>query len=299
MKIAVMASPLNASIARTTMVLLEESGHETVGLKFNNKWHEEKRNLIERLLSGVTHVLCVMDENDADSSWFSYIVGFTRGKDMPLALYTLNPELRLDPWLEEARRFNDLESATAYYSLEVVEWTQKENRRLAKAAILERGISWHGESLAQCVREGDAEAVRLFLASGFPPDVRDKCGVPLLCLAARFKHRNVIELLLEHGADINAQSDDRGYSPLMDSAHEGEENLLAYLLENGSNPDLQSKDGQTALVLAVGRSDASTVIKLLEHGANPDIADKLGLSARKYAKLFHNAQIDAAFASIG
>lgn len=298
MKIAVMASPQNASAARTTMVRLESAGHDTVGLKFSDRWHAESKARIDGLLAGATHVLCLLDQGDTATTWFAYIVGFTRGKGMPLALFSLVPGLQLAPWIEDTRNFVDLESAEAHYSSEGIEWTQKEHRRLAKAALLERGISWHGESLAQCVREGDVESVKLFIASGFPPDVRDKAGVPLLCLAARFKHRNVVELLLECGADINAQSDDRGYSPLMDSAQQGDEGLLSYLLERGSNPDLQSKDGQTALVLAVGRSDASIVSMLLAHGASPDISDKLGLTARTYAKLFHNPQIDAAFSDI-
>ena len=298
LKIAVMASPHNTSAARTAMVRLETSGHDTVGLKFSDRWHAERRTRIESLLAGSTHVLCVVDEADTKSSWFAYIVGYTRGKGMPLALNSLDPEFHPAPWLEETRIFFDLDSAEEHYSSEGIEWTQKENRRLAKAALLERGISWHGESLAQCVRDGDTESVKLFIASGFPPDVRDKAGVPLLCLAARFKHRNVVDLLLDCGADINAQSDDRGYSPLMDAAQQGDSGLLAYLLKHGSDPDLQSKDGQTALVLAVGRSDAMVVARLLEHGASPDIADKLGLTARKYAKLFHNEQIDAAFANV-
>ncbi len=298
LKIAVLASPHNASAARTAMVRLESAGHDTVGLKFSERWRAESRARIDGLLAGATHVLCVMDAADIECAWFAYMVGFTRGRGMPLALYSLDNELHLDPWIEETRNFIDLEHAAEHYSAESVEWTQKEERRLAKTALLERGISWHGESLAQCVREGDVESVKLFIASGFPPDVRDKAGVPLLCLAARFKHRNVVELLLERGADINAQSDDRGYSPLMDATQQGDEGLLAYLLEHGSDTDLQSKDGQTALVLAVGRSDASIVTLLLAHGASPDIADKLGLSARKYAKLFHNMLIDTAFANI-
>jgi len=278
------------------MMRLEAEGHDTVGLKFNDRWRVEKHSRLDDFMSGASHMLCVVDETDVDESWFAYIVGLARGRTMPLSLFVLVPGMSRAAWIEDLRLFTNLDEAVEYYAAESIVWSSKEERRMAKAALLELGISWHGESLAQCVREGDTKAVELFIASGFPPSVRDKAGVPMLCLAARFRHRAIVELLLDRGAGIDEQSDDRGYSPLMDAAQQGDEPLLELLLERGAATDLQSKDGQTALVLAVGRSDAAIVKKLLEHGANPDIADKLGLTARAYARLFHDPRIDEAFA---
>lgn len=298
MKIAVMASPETIDRARTVMTALKAEGLPLVGLRYNDGWRNETRSRIDDFLSAVTHILCVVDTADTSGSWLAYIVGLARGRGTPLALYNAGPSRKTEAWLADAPLFDDPDRTVAYFRGEAVAWAVKEGRRMAKAALLELGISWHAESLAQCVRDGDTKAVELFIASGFPPDVRDKAGVPMLCLAARSRHVGIVELLLDKGANIDAQSDDRGYSALMDAAQQGDDRLLEILLARHADPDLRSKDGQTALVLAVGRSDATAVERLLRGGADPDIADKLGLSARKYAKLFHDPRIDEAFSAI-
>lgn len=297
MKIAVLASPGHAPQAIASMVRLEAEGHETAGIKFNDAWTREPRSKLEGLLMGVSHLLCIVSPYDLSAPWFAYIVGFARGRQAPISLIATSADTISAAWISDIRRFDDIDEAVSFYKAEGVAWTRNEERRMAKATLLELGISWHAESLAQCVREGDTKAVELFIESGFPPDVRDKSGVPLLCLAARAKHRAIVQLLLARGANIDAQSDDRGYSAVMEAAHQGEQSLLEHLLEAGADTELRSKDGQTALILAVGRSDAAMVVSLLEHGADPNVADKLGLSARAYAKLFHDPLIDAAFAS--
>ena len=279
------------------MMYLESVGLDTLGLKINERWRDMSRLAMTNLFFGTTHLLCPLDKRDEGEAWLSYFVGFARGSNTAISIFAVEPDYEPSPWIADMECFSSLEGAGKYYISEGVEWDIKEGRRLAKATLLELGISWHAESLAQCVLEGDTKAVVLFIDSGFLPDIRDKNGVPMLCLAARSRHKSIVELLLDRGATIDAQSEDRGYSALMDAVQQGDESLLDMLLARGAQTDLQSKDGQTALVLAVGRSDAAIAKSLLAHGANPDIADKLGLSARKYAKLFHNAAIDEVFSA--
>ena len=81
----------------------------------------------------------------------------------------------------------------------------------------------------------------------------------------------------------------------MDAAQAGSADLVRLFLEKGADPNLKSKDGQTALVVAVGRNDAEIARLLAEGGADPDAIDKLGLSARKYAALFKNPAILSLF----
>jgi hypothetical protein len=208
-----------------------------------------------------------------------------------LCLYRRDGDLKLPPWLSDLPVLDDTDEAANYYLAERVDWLVREELRQARNTLLELGISWHSESMIQCLKDGNTKAVGLFLKSGYPVDLRDKHGVPLLGLAARAKNLAMVGFLLDHRCDIDLRSDDRGYTALMDAAQQGDEGLLRYLLSRGANPDLQSKDGQTALILSVGRNDVTMSRLLLEYGADADIPDKLGLTAKKYARLFHHPEL--------
>jgi len=203
----------------------------------------------------------------------------------------VNPDLPVPGYLSGVPLFDSVDSTAVYYETERAEWLIKEERRSARAALLETGIPFRSESLAECCREGDGKSVELFLKAGMIPDMRDRAGVTLLGLAIRNKHSAVAELLVTHGAAMDLQSEDRGYSALMDAAATGSLDLVEYLLKKGANPNLVSKDGQSALVIGVGRNDVPLCRKLLDYGADPELADKLGFSARKYAELFHNPEM--------
>ena len=295
MKIAVTASPSTVGQAKELIHSLAASGISSYGLEFDASWQKLKRSRIDAYFKPATHILCALDAETLEASWFSYVVGYARGQGRPLCLYRKNGELELPAWLADLHVLDDGDETANYYLAERVDWLVREELRQARSTLLELGISWHAESMIQCLLDGDMKAVGLFLKTGYPVDLRDKHGVPLLCLAARAKNLAMVGFLLDHRCDIDIKSDDRGYTALMDAAQQGDESLLRYLLSRGANPDLQSKDGQTALILCVGRNDVGMSRFLLESGADPDMADKLGLSARKYAKLFHHPELLALF----
>lgn len=296
MTVAITSDRRNLELASSLMAALGGLGVGAVGLKFGARWREEPRAKAEAYLSKATHFMHVVDAQSADEAWFAYLVGLARGDGRRQALYRVDPLWTIPPWLAGIPVFDGPEEAEAYYRIEADEWEVAEARRRARADLLELGISWHAESFAHCVAEGDYRAVQMFLDSGYPPDVRDKHGVPMACLAARHRHHGIVELLLDAGASVNAQSDDRAFSPLMDAAQNGDDTLVRYLLDRGADPDLVSKDGQSALVIAVGRADLPVCASLITAGADPDLPDKLGLSARKYAQLFKHADIAALMA---
>jgi len=203
----------------------------------------------------------------------------------------------MPPWLDGFTVFDTEGELSLYFEVEKDEWYIQEQRTRARMTLLEKGISWHTDSFIRCIEENDAEAVNLFIESGYHPDVRDKHGVPALCIAVRKKHAEIVKLLLAHGASIDIQSEDRGYSPLMDAVQVKDKTIVHLLLSNGANPNLASKDGQTALIIAVGADDFDCVELLVRYHANPDIADKLGMSARTYAQLFKKQQFLDLFAA--
>jgi ankyrin repeat protein len=77
----------------------------------------------------------------------------------------------------------------------------------------------------------------------------------------------------------------------MEAAQIGDLKTAELLVSKNADTNIQSKDGQTALIFAVGRQDLPMVRLLIEHKADWNISDHLGMSALGYAKLFHNKDI--------
>lgn len=83
-------------------------------------------------------------------------------------------------------------------------------------------------------------------------------------------------------------------SALMAGVVSGNLAIVEYLLENNANPDIQNKDGITALHLAARAGKKHIVKKLLIHGANPNIQDKHSMTPLMYAvtKNYHHDKYD-------
>ena len=60
------------------------------------------------------------------------------------------------------------------------------------------------------------------------------------------KKFEAIELLIEHGADIDAQNAD-GRTSLMIASHAGDDNLVDFLLNYGAEKSIKDKAGKICL----------------------------------------------------
>lgn len=111
--------------------------------------------------------------------------------------------------------------------------------------------------------------------------------------------------LIKNGANVNAQ-DAENYTPLILAAGQaGLEAIIKQLLTHQAQPNMQTRDGRTALMHASIADNIPGAILLLEAHANPDISDAFGKTALMYAtehdhqKLFtellkHKADINKA-----
>ncbi|KAI9428425.1 ankyrin repeat-containing domain protein, partial [Lactarius indigo] len=95
-------------------------------------------------------------------------------------------------------------------------------------------------------------------------------------------HRDVVESLLDHGADVDLQ-DDYYDTPLTLAAYYGEIDIVRVLLEHNADVHCQGNSGRTPLHDAiqgasnVSRGDYPRIVKLtLEHGADVGAKDKYG-----------------------
>lgn len=89
----------------------------------------------------------------------------------------------------------------------------------------------------------------------------DKAGWAPLHYAATSGHLDVMELLLQHGASIDARSPN-GTTPLMMAAMYGTPEAVKLLLEKGADVELKNQLGMTALDFAfqANRRDAGQLI---------------------------------------
>ena len=93
-----------------------------------------------------------------------------------------------------------------------------------------------------------------------------------------------MRFLLNNGADPDAETK-KGVTPLQIAAQLGFVEGVEILLDRGADPDVTDASGETPLISAVHRNDTAMVKIMIEKGANPDRADNSGRTARDYAAL--------------
>ena len=231
--------------------------------------------------------------------WFDFLAGFSCGSHLPFMVYGQETIAGISEEFASCFTFLRTDKSLHMFLKAENEAFKKQEaaKKIIKAqeTLLRMGIPVTGESLAQCAGEGRVQEISLFLTAGFSPDTRNKTGVPLLNIAAREGSLEAVRFLITAGAQLNLQADDRGTSALIDSIIGGHFELVDELITAGTDINIKSKDGQTALIVAVGAGDERAVELLLYAGADPDISDSLGVSARKYATLFHKEPITSLF----
>lgn len=164
-------------------------------------------------------------------------------------------------------------------------------KRLAKNKLLDRGIPFTSDCFATYIAKNKIEVVNEFLEAGMSVNSRDDMGVPMLNIACRNDNFEFVEMIFDLGAELNAVSDDRGYTAVMDAVWRGNEKITKYLIEKGADLNTINKEGQTNLILAVGANRENIVKLLAENGADPDVKDMMGMSAYTYATLFKKQKI--------
>ncbi len=86
---------------------------------------------------------------------------------------------------------------------------------------------------------------------------------------------------------INTKDED-GMSLLAWAAIDGSNKKVAFLLENGANPNIKCNEGMTPLMYAASHNHPDIIRTLLKAGANPEIGDKSGWTAETWADIYWN-----------
>jgi ankyrin repeat protein len=126
-------------------------------------------------------------------------------------------------------------------------------------------------NLFAAAESGDVEAARAAIAAGAKVDARnDRTWTPLM-VAAKNRRAEVAQLLMDAGADVNAQSLSKlGNTVLAFAAAGGDPEIVRMALDHGAAANARSGPNQScsALFYAVTRGNLAAVEVLVSRGAN-------------------------------
>ena len=157
-------------------------------------------------------------------------------------------------------------------------------RLLLKAkADVNKVSQFSGTPLAVAVGEQQTEMVQLLLENGADYDLAGKeTGWTPLHVAAFEGFFESAKLLVNRGANVNAK-DSGGQTPFMDAAHSPNLETAFFLIKHGADLEAAELDGTTCLMWAVMSGNDKLVSEVLKHGVNVNALDNEGQSALDFA----------------
>ncbi|MCB4458461.1 ankyrin repeat domain-containing protein [Leisingera sp. McT4-56] len=137
----------------------------------------------------------------------------------------------------------------------------------ALSGLLESGAPADEPGVANplhfALMSGHQDAARILLENGADPNADTALGTPLMVAAGRDR-TELIQLLLDHGADLETTGGREQRTPLHTAAASGAEGAVRMLLASGANPTARSKFGDPPLHLALQKNHTAVAGLLRE-----------------------------------
>jgi len=263
--------------------------HDSLPLPLS--WDLRESEAMLRRLKQYSHYLFLFGEEDRALPLLVFCAGYCLSLGERAFMWDSDSRVDAASWEAQFSVSGTLAGEIELLGAQRLLWLARLAHEDAFRQLTERGFEVTNSAFWDTVERGDTTSVELFLKAGFSSNSTNKKGVTMLCLSVRHSHFSVLRLLLAWGADINQKSTDRDNTPLMDASAEGHVEMVQALVELGADLAGQSRNGQNALVLAIGKGADAVARALLAAGADPFVEDKLGMSAQKYAQLFGRKEI--------
>jgi ankyrin repeat protein len=128
-------------------------------------------------------------------------------------------------------------------------------------------------ALADAVRNDDVTRTRELLAAGVDPDGYDNAGNAPLHIAVLQENLELIEILLDAGADIDRPRTGAGDTPLLEAVQHHGDDAALLLLARGADPTYAAWRGPALSNAIRQNARADVVDALIEHGAIENARD--------------------------
>ncbi|MHB1033917.1 MAG: ankyrin repeat domain-containing protein [Pirellulales bacterium] len=133
--------------------------------------------------------------------------------------------------------------------------------------------------------------MKFLLCHDIDPDIRDTNGWTPLFLFSYLRRSDIAVVLLQAGCSIDLQTND-GDTALMAAVDNEDGKMTELLLSHGANPNVSDTDAWTPLFVAASLNNAGIAQMLLVHGANPNIqAVTTGQAPLHYAVSESNVEL--------
>lgn len=133
---------------------------------------------------------------------------------------------------------------------------------------MDHGDDWfEAERLHRAAAEGDIDEMERLVEAGYQIGMFDDLSfTPLHCAVEKEQYKAAV-WLLKHGAEVNANDFDRiGETPLCIGVRGNYPEIVELLLQHGANPDINGWMGLTATIRAHDRKDedGKNICELIE-----------------------------------
>ena len=139
-------------------------------------------------------------------------------------------------------------------------------------------------------RRGHADVVQLLLEHGAEAKARDRLRRTPLLLASHNGHAEVARVLLENGADTEDQ-DNRNRTPLLLASADGHVEVARVLFEYGADKEARDYEKRTPLLLASQGGHLEVARVLLEHDADRETRDMYDWSSLQRASIGGHVEV--------
>lgn len=119
-------------------------------------------------------------------------------------------------------------------------------------------------ALMRAVGSGNESVTYFLLQQKVDLEIVDYSGKTALFYASASSHQNVVKLLLDAGANIEAKNSLTGYTPLLETLQSGSESIVRTLLDYGANLSAVTLNKETARMLASRHSNYMTMLNLID-----------------------------------